>query len=136
MKLELHLDETPFVLQVKNEDGLILKMDAAASIGGKGTGFRPMEVLASSLAGCMSIDVLAILRKQRLDVTEFTVSINATRKEAVPATFETIELVFSVNQSVPLEKLSHAVHLSHDKYCSVSASLHPSIQITTTCQHV
>lgn len=136
MNLELHLEETPFVLEVKNEEGLVLKMDAAASIGGKGTGFRPMEVLAASLAGCMSIDVLAILRKQRLEVSDFNVSINATRKDGVPASFETIELIFSINESVPLDKLTNAVHLSHDKYCSVSASLHPGIQITTTCQHV
>lgn len=136
MNLELHLEETPFVLEVKNEEGLVLKMDAAASIGGKGTGFRPMEVLAASLAGCMSIDVLAILRKQRLEVSDFNVAINATRKDSVPASFETIELIFSINEAVPLDKLTNAVHLSHDKYCSVSASLHPGIQITTTCQHI
>jgi putative redox protein len=135
MKLALKLAESPFVLEASNETGLSFKMDAAAKIGGKNQGFRPMEVLASSLAGCMSIDVLLILQKQRQQVSVFEVEIEAERKDAVPASFETIRLVFTFNPEVDLEKAAAAVHLSHEKYCSVSASLNPEITIQTTVRH-
>lgn len=135
MKLELKLVESPFVLEVKNEAGISIKMDATEKIGGKNKGMRPMEVLAGSLAGCMSIDILLILQKQRQEVTFYEVNIDANRKEAVPAVFETIYLVFSFNPEVDLEKAAAAVKLSHEKYCSVSASLNPNIHILTEVRH-
>jgi len=136
MKLDLKLTENPFVLEVTNESGSVLKMDASEKIGGKNKGLRPMEVLASSLAGCMSIDTLLILQKQRQEVTSYEVSIEASRKDAVPASFETIHLVFSFNKEVDLEKAGAAVKLSHEKYCSVSASLNPQINIQTEVRHL
>lgn len=131
MKLALTFTEQPFVLTLQNEDGLLTTIDASPEIGGKNKGLRPMQLLAGSLAGCMSIDVLNILRKQRVEVQHFSVNIHASRKETIPSSFESIELLFTVDQSVPLEKIEHAVHLSHEKYCSVSASLHPEIEVTT-----
>lgn len=135
MKLALKLVESPFVLEATNESGISIKMDATEKIGGQNRGMRPMEVLASSLAGCMSIDVLLILQKQRQEVTHYEVTIDANRKDAVPASFETIRLVFSFNQEVDLEKAAAAVKLSHEKYCSVSASLNPEINIQTEVRH-
>lgn len=131
MKLNIKLQEEPFVFHASNEEGNTLTMDASPSIGGLGKGMRPMEVLASSLAGCMSIDVLLILRKQRQEVTHFEIQVHANRKEGVPSPFEWIELEFIVNNEVNQEKLSQAIQLSHEKYCSVSASLAKEIKITT-----
>jgi putative redox protein len=135
MKLELKLTESPFVLEVKNESGISIKMDATEKIGGKNKGMRPMEVLASSLAGCMSIDILLILKKQRQEVTFYEVNIETKRKDAVPSPFETIHLIFFFNQEVELEKALAAVKLSHEKYCSVSASLNSTIDIQTEVRH-
>lgn len=135
MKLELKLTEAPFVLEASNESGISIKMDATEKIGGRNKGMRPMEVLASSLAGCMSVDVLLILQKQRQEVSFYEVSIEAKRKDAVTAAFEAIHLVFSFNPGVDLEKAAAAVKLSHEKYCSVSASLNPDITIQTEVKH-
>jgi putative redox protein len=135
MKLDLKLIESPFVLEVKNESGISIKIDATEKIGGKNKGMRPMELLASSLAGCMSIDILLILQKQRQEITFYEVTIDANRKDAVPAVFETIHLVFSFNREVDLEKAAAAVKLSHEKYCSVSASLNPQIHIQTEVKY-
>lgn len=132
MELTLKLSEHPFVLNLQNASGLTTLIDASPAIGGKDKGLRPMELLAGALAGCMSIDTLNILKKQRIEVTAYEVKIVALRKDAVPAVFETIDLQFHADRGVPLDKLEHAVRLSHEKYCSVSASLHPEIQITTS----
>ena len=135
MKLDLKLVESPFVIEVKSESGVSIKMDATEKIGGKNKGMRPMEVLAGSLAGCMSIDVLLILQKQRQEVTFYEVNIEGHRKDAVPAAFEAFHLIFSFNKEVDLEKAEAAVKLSHEKYCSVSASLNPQIVIKTEVKH-
>ena len=135
MKIDVNLIEGPFVMEAKNAEGISLVIDASPAIGGKGKGMRPMELLASSLAGCMAIDVLSILRKQRQDVTHFEIEVDGTRKETIPASFEEITLVFSVNKEVDLGKLESAVKLTHEKYCSVSQSLHPSIRVNTKVKH-
>lgn len=135
MKLAIKLLEEPFVIEAKNEEGTILTMDASPAIGGKGKGMRPMETLASSLAGCMSIDILLILRKQRQTVTHFEIELEGVRKTSVPASFESLTLIFIVNKEVDLEKLENAVKLTHEKYCSVSQSLNPEIIVQTKVKH-
>ncbi|MES2555230.1 MAG: OsmC family protein [Bacteroidota bacterium] len=136
MKLNLHLEEQPFVLNLTNDEGLVTIIDASPEIGGKNKGMRPMQLLAGSLASCMSIDILLILKKQRVEVGKYEVEIDAKRAEGVPSPFETIELTFGVDAGVPLQKLEHAVKLSHEKYCSVSASINPSIRVTTHTKHL
>jgi len=135
LNLTLTLEEQPFVLSLENEDGLLTTIDASPAIGGKQKGLRPMELLAGALAGCMSIDVLSILKKQRIEVTTYAVKVEAKRSEGVPAKFEAIELQFIVDENVPLEKVENAVKLSHEKYCSVSASIDPGIRVTTLVKH-
>ena len=135
LNLTLTLEEQPFVLSLENEDGLVTTIDASPAIGGKQRGLRPMELLAGALAGCMSIDVLSILKKQRLDIQSYSVKITAKRSEAIPSGFEAIELQFIVDENIPLDKVEHAVKLSHDKYCSVSVSMHPEIAVTTVVTH-
>lgn len=130
MNLTLKRIEEPFVLQVSNENGLLINLDAAAPIGGKNKGFRPMELLASSLAGCMSIDVLSILGKKRQEIAHFQINIHAKRKAGIPASFEAFHFEFEVDKDVSAEKLKQAIDLSHEKYCSVWASLDQTISFT------
>ena len=129
MGLELNRIEEPFVFELKNDEGVICGIDANPSIGGKGKGFRPMELLAGSLAGCASIDILLILKKQRIEPTHFGIKIETKRVDAVPAIFDEIKLIFEVNNGIPQEKLEKAIGLTLDKYCSVSASLKEDVKV-------
>lgn len=130
MKLTLTRIEEPFVMELQNESGNTCVMDANPAIGGKGLGFRPMELLAGSLAGCASIDVINILKKQRVEPTHFSIDIQAKRKEGIPAPFESIQLIFHFDQTVNLEKVNKIIEMTLQKYCSVSASLDKQIEIT------
>jgi putative redox protein len=130
MKLELSKVESPFVMELVNETGNICVLDANPSIGGLNKGFRPMELLAGSLAGCASIDVLLILRKQRIEPEHYKVKIGTTRKEGVPAPFDSIHLTFEFDESVDEDRARKAIDMSLEKYCSVSASLSKDIEIT------
>lgn len=129
MKLKLTRVESPFVMELTNESHNICVIDANPSIGGKGKGFRPMELLAGSLAGCASIDVLNILKKQRIELKNYSVNISADRISGVPSPFEKIHLSFEFGANVDEEKLHRNIALTLEKYCSVSASLNEQIRI-------
>lgn len=129
MNLTLKRLNDKFALQATNEEGVTANFDAAPSIGGEHLGLRPMEMLAASLASCASIDVLLILKKKRIELSHYEVKIEAERKDAVPAVFKSIRLVFVIGQSDPKEQVEKAVQLSIEKYCSVTASLSKEINI-------
>jgi putative redox protein len=130
MKLYFERKETPFVFEIKNENGATAVVDATTNIGGKNKGLTPMQLLAGSLAGCMSIDVISILNKQKINPTYFAIEIQATKKEGQPSPFEHILLIFKVSKEVPREKLEKAILLSKEKYCSVYFSLNKEILVT------
>jgi uncharacterized OsmC-like protein len=124
------------VFELKNDEGVICGIDANPSIGGKGKGLRPMELLAGSLAGCASIDILLILKKQRIEPTRFGIKIETQRADGVPAIFKEIKLIFEVNDLVPQDKLEKAIKLTLDKYCSVSASLKEDVKVVFEVKYV
>ena len=130
MKLYFDRKETPFVFEIKNESGSTALVDATPKIGGKNKGLTPMQLLAGSLAGCMSIDVISILNKQKIDPSHFSIEIQAMKKEGLPSPFEHIALIFKVSNEVPREKLEKAILLSKEKYCSVYFSLNKEISVT------
>jgi putative redox protein len=134
MKISLSRINEALAFEAKNEEGQSIKIDASPSVGGEGLGMRPMEILASALASCASIDVLLILKKKRIQVNHYQVFIEAKRKDAVPAPFETINLIFEVDENCPLTALEQAVALSVEKYCSVSASLSKEVEISFECR--
>lgn len=130
MKLILEREESPFVFRTTNESNTSCFIDAKEEIGGKGKGMRPMELVASGLAGCASIDVLLILQKQKIDVEDYKVEIDATRETSIPAAFESIHLLFTMKTDAKKEKVERAIQLALEKYCSVAASLSDQIKIT------
>ncbi|MGV3631853.1 MAG: OsmC family protein [Bacteroidota bacterium] len=130
MEIRIKRLNSKLAFEALNEEGKRVTIDAAPAIGGEGLGMRPMELLASSLAACASIDVLLILKKKRIEPQHFEVKVQARRKETVPASFETIHLIFEIGAGDPQEQIEKAVQLSIEKYCSVAASLSQEIELT------
>lgn len=132
MSLNLKRLESPFVMELENDNGITCLVDASESIGGKNKGFRPMELLAGSLAACASIDVIQILKKKRILLGCYDVNIETKRKEAVPASFEQITLHFIFCNVIDEKLLRSVIDLALNKYCSVKASLSDEIKIDYT----
>lgn len=130
MKLHFKRIEEPFVFEVSNDEGAKVVVDATPSIGGKNKGLTPMQLLAGSLAGCMSIDVISILNKLKIEPSYFAIEIQAAKKEGQPSPFSAINLKFIVGRNVPQVKLERAIDLSLEKYCSVYFSLNKEILVT------
>ncbi len=129
MKLALKRVEAPYVFEIENESNVVTRIDASPAIGGKNAGFRPMELLAASLAGCASIDILRILEKKRITTDRFSIDIDAKRTDRLPSEFEWIHLSISLDPSIDEAVVRHVVDLTLEKYCSVAASLNKKISI-------
>lgn len=129
MNLELKRIESPFVFELKNDSGNTCLVDANPAIGGKEKGFRPMELLAGSLASCASIDVINILKKKRIELGCYEVKISAERAEEIPSPFVSIQLKFVFFNTIDQKVLDSIIQLALQKYCSVAASLNNEIEI-------
>jgi putative redox protein len=87
------------------------------------TGVRPKALILSSLAGCTAIDVVELLRKMRVDYSEFRIDVSGELTEEHPKTYHTIHLTYFIklNNDAERDKFEKAVNLSQDKYCGVTA---------------
>lgn len=129
--LKIKLEQTgPVKFAVSNEAGARSVIDGPADMGGENAGLRPMETLLSALAGCSSMDVIHILKKQRQELDKLEVEVVGERADAVPAVFTKIHLRFLAHGKLDAAKVAKAVELSMEKYCSVSKMLQPSVAIT------
>jgi putative redox protein len=79
------------------------------------------------------MDVISILRKMRQDVSEYRIEVTGTRAAAHPRVFTDIvveHVVIGTNLSA--DAVARAVHLSWERYCSVSAMLSRGARLTHT----
>src|SRR5438270_8999242 len=87
------------------------------------TANTPMELVLIALCGCTASDVVGILRKKREPFTGLEVHAKAERATEYPTVFTEIHLTYRVRGQVSPKAMEDAVHLSKEKYCSVSAML-------------
>lgn len=93
-------------------------------------GCSPTETLLLSVAGCMAIDVVAILRKMRCTLTSFRIDVDGVRKLTPPQYYTNITLVIHVcGKNITPQKIERAIALSRDTYCSVYHSLRKDLKL-------
>ena len=123
------LDHMSFVGE--SGSGHSVVMDGAPDAGGRNLGIRPMEMLLLGLGGCTAFDVVSILHKSRQKMVDCEVEIEADRADEVPKVFTRIHIHFIVSgRKLDPGKVSKAVELSADKYCSASRMLEKTAEIT------
>lgn len=112
-------------------------MDGAPEAGGRNLGFRPMEMLLLGLGGCSAFDVLTILKRSREHVSDCTLDIEAERATTDPKVFTRIVLKYRiVGRQLDPHKCERAVKLSAEKYCSASAILAKTAELSHTIELV
>ncbi|MGR3809877.1 OsmC family protein [Jiulongibacter sp. NS-SX5] len=133
MKVVLKREDDAFHFTGKGSSDVLTHIDASEKVGGHNLGNRPMELLLMGLGGCASIDVVLILQKQKQVIEDYRVVIDGDR-ETIEGTqmspFRKINLHFEIKGQVDPKKLERAIKLSMDKYCSATAQLRDSAEIT------
>lgn len=106
-------------------------MDGALEGGGRNLGPRPMETVLAGTGGCTAYDVVLILRRSGQDVRGCEVRLAAERAETDPKVFTRIHLHFVVSgRGLRPSVVESAIKLSHGKYCSASAMLGKTAEMT------
>ncbi len=128
MRIELH-KVGACAFQVDDGRGHQVLIDGPAKLGGTDAGLRPMEMFLASLASCSAVDVVMILNQQKQALRDLAIFVEGERADAVPAVFTHIKLRFVAYGDVAENKMSRAVQLSVEKYCSVAKMLVPDVVV-------
>lgn len=95
-------------------------IDGTPEVGGQGLGCRPMELVLMALGSCSAIDLLHILKKQKQDVKDCSITVDGERrKEVLPQVFTKIHITFTLSGTIDPGKADRAAELAVKKYCSV-----------------
>jgi putative redox protein len=109
----------------------LLAMDGAPDGGGRNLAPRPMEVVLAGSGGCTAYDVVVILKKSGQDVTGCEVQLSAERAAADPKVFTKVHMHFVVRgRALKRNLVEQAIRLSHEKYCSATAMLVKTADVT------
>ena len=113
--------------------GHVLTIDGAPDGGGRNLAPRPMETVLAGTGGCSAYDVVTILKRGRHDVRGCAVKLQAERATTDPKVFTRIHMHFTVSGvQLNAEAVARAVALSHEKYCSATAMLAKTAEITVS----
>src|SRR5919112_2287156 len=104
---------------------------AAAIDGDNQVAPGPMTTLLLAAAACTGADVVSILQKMRVELTELSIEVAGVRREEEPRRYVSIHLDYRLaGPGLDPAKVRRAVDLSLEKYCSVIHSLAPDIAVT------
>jgi putative redox protein len=106
-------------------------IDTKAEHGGQDAANTPMEMVLIALGACTGMDVESLLHKMRTPAEKFLVEVSAERREEHPRIYTKIHLKYIFHgPNLNADSIAKAVNLSQNKYCSVSAMLSKSTEIS------
>ena len=109
----------------------LLTMDGAPDGGGRNLAPRPLETVLAGTGACTAYDVVVILKKSGQDVRGCEVRVSAERASTDPKVFTRIHMHFLVRgRALKRNVVEHAIRLSHEKYCSATAMLGKTADMT------
>jgi putative redox protein len=113
-----------------SDSGFTVPLGSDPLVGGDNDGFRPLELMAISLAGCTGMDVISILTKKKQAVTGFEVRVNAERADEFPKVFTHVTVEYIVTgHAVDPAAVARSIELSVTKYCPAQAMLGKAVSI-------
>lgn len=130
MKITLKRINEEYLFECRNAQGNTVLMDNTAP-GESAKGVSPMETVLMAVAACSAIDIVNILKKQRQTITSFAAEVDGERiqvDEAKP--FKKILVQFFLEGEIEPKKAERAAALSFEKFCSVSKTLEPGVEVS------
>jgi putative redox protein len=114
-----------FVAKGPSGHGIVIDADRKSNAG-----CGPMELLLLALGTCTATDVVIILEKKREKLTSLEVICSGERASESPMVWTKMELLFRLRGELTDESVRKAIQLSEEKYCSVSAMLRQTAEIS------
>ena len=103
--IEVIRKEGDFGFEATDANGHIVRLDTSNETGGINFGIRPMQSLLMGLGGCSGIDIVSILKKQRLTIEAFSMKIKGEREKGKePSLWESIHIDFELKGNIEQEK--------------------------------
>jgi putative redox protein len=90
----------------------------------------PMEMLLMALGACTATDIVIVLQKKRQKLESLEVICSGERAENPPQVWVKLEMLYRLRGKLDDAAVKHAIELSEDKYCSVSATLKKTATLT------
>ena len=99
----------------------------------RSTAPSPVELLLVALGSCTATDVASILTKKRQRVTSYVVEVSGQRRDEYPRQYTSMKVhhIFT-GRAISPRAVAHAIELSETKYCSVAATLRPTVEIQSS----
>ncbi len=107
--------------------GHTLAMDSDRS---SNSGPGAMELLLMALGACTATDIVIILEKKRQKLVSLEVICSGERAAEPPHVWTKLEILFRLAGKLEDSGVKQAIELSEEKYCSVSATLKKSAELT------
>ncbi|MBN1430401.1 MAG: OsmC family protein [Anaerolineae bacterium] len=121
------LDKKQFVAIDSTRHGIVISVPGEEG----GIGVKPSELMLMALGGCTAVDVVGILQKKRQKLTGLEIRITADQQADPPWTFQDFHVHYIVKgRGLSAKAVEDAIRISHEKYCSVSATLQLATSVT------
>ena len=124
IRVEIERIHADYGFEARDALGHVVHLDTSPETGGDNFGVRPMQMLLLGLGACSGIDIISILKKQRLKVESYKAIIEGEReKDVEPSLWTKINVQFFLEGNIDHDKARRACQLSIEKYCSVAETL-------------
>jgi putative redox protein len=115
----------------KSDSNHWVVMDGSELFGGSRAGSSPKELLLIALGGCTASDVIPILKKKHVPVENIEIRLTGNVRDEHPQIYTDIHIEYVVyGDGISPHDVERAIELSSTKYCSVSAMLKSTVNIT------
>lgn len=103
----------------------------------EGVGMKPSDLLLVAVAACSAVDVVDILAKKRMPLSLLEITSSGEQDADPPWAFRKVHLHFKLaGQGLTPKAAEQAIALSHEKYCSVAATIRGVAEISTSYEIV
>lgn len=112
-------------------NGHTVVMDAPERVGGEDMGPIPKPFVLTALSGCTGMDVVALLRKQGIELQSLNLKVSGEISKQAPIEYVSTHIVYEMSGDTKDEQAAQdAVLYSQDKICGVSHMLKKIMPVT------
>jgi len=112
-------------------NGHTIIMDAPERVGGEDNGPIPKPFVLTALSGCTGMDVIALLRKQAIELSDLNIKVSGEISKQQPIVYTSIHIVYELKgNEAYMQPALDVITLSQEKICGVSNMLKRIMPVT------